>query len=322
MTMAKAKKLAVGLGLALVGMAASNAIIAAMTPELDSVIAGDNLYYSWRGHDIFYKRRGLAGATPMLLLHGINAAASSYEMRKLVDCFSSDHEVYAPDLLGYGQSDRPAIEYTAEIYVQLLIDFAREVVGSGRGTVVVASSLTSAHLIEAAAREPQLFAHLVLIQPTGIEALVDQPAAINNLLYTLLRAPIFGQWLFNLLVSQSSLRNFLKRDGYMDAEQISDDLVDDYHIASHQPGARYAPASFLGARFNLNIRANFARLGQPLLVAWGRAARITPVWQAEAFADANPHARIHLFNHSNLLPHDEEAAEFERVVREWLTATV
>lgn len=305
-------------GLALGGMFVANRVIDAMTPELNSSLPGENHYYNWHGDDVFYKLAGPEDGRPMLLLHGINAAASSYEMRKLLPAFASDYRVYAPDLPGFGLSDRPAIEYNAETYIQLISDFTRNVIGSGQRTVVIASSLTAAHAVEAAAREPELCAALVLISPTGIESLQNPPKLVNNIFYSLLRLPVIGQSLFNLIASRFYLRSFLKSDAYSDPQQVTNAMVDDYHLASHQRGATYAPASFLGGRFNIDISSSFSRLRQPVLVTWGREARITPVWQAEAFAAANSHARIHLFAHSNLLPHDEQAAEFVRVVREWL----
>src|SRR5262245_27835998 len=60
-----------------------------------------------------YYAAGSEDAPPLLLIHGHNAAASAYEWRKQFWPLADRYRVFAPDLLGYGLSDRPALEYTA-----------------------------------------------------------------------------------------------------------------------------------------------------------------------------------------------------------------
>ena len=47
-----------------------------------------------------------ASSTPLLLIHSINAAASAYEMKPLYDRYRQQRPVFAPDLPGYGFSER------------------------------------------------------------------------------------------------------------------------------------------------------------------------------------------------------------------------
>ncbi len=314
--------LAAGVGV----VAATNAVIDAQVGEVESVLVGETRYYAWREGDVFYKLRGPKGAdgqisataTPVLLLHGINAAASSYEMRAVFGPLAEQYAVYAPDLLGFGESDRPPLDYEAELYVQLIGDFARDIIGSGQGIVAIASSLTGAYLIEAAAREPELFAKLVLIEPTGIHALANPPHPLQYLLYAALRSPVVGDSLFNLLTARRSLSSFLKRDAYHNPKLVTADMITDYHTVAHQEGGKYAPAAFVGGRLNLDIADSFASLPLPILLTWGRQATITPVWQLEDFLDANPHAVGRIINNSSLLVHDEQAEEWLALVRDFI----
>ncbi len=235
-------------------LAASNAVIDAQVGEVESPLRGDIRYFSWDEGDVFYKLRGQKGAdgrlsdaaTPLMLLHGINAAASGYEMRRIFGPLSDEYAVYALDLLGFGQSDRPALDYDAELYIRLIGDFARQVIGAGRGIVLIASSLTAAFAIEAAAREQELFAKLVLINPTGIRALSQPPSPPQYLLHSLLLGPVIGDSLFNSLTSMAGLRSFLKRETYKNPPEVTPDMVEDYHTTAHQEGGKYAPAAFIG----------------------------------------------------------------------------
>jgi hypothetical protein len=56
----------------------------------------------------------------VLLLHGggLDSAALSWE--EVIGPLSEKHRVFAPDLPGYGQSDKTAIQYTVDYYIAFL----------------------------------------------------------------------------------------------------------------------------------------------------------------------------------------------------------
>ena len=53
---------------------------------------------------------------PLLLLHSMNAAPSSMEMKPLFEHYRQQRPVYAPDLPGFGQSERADRSYSPEFY--------------------------------------------------------------------------------------------------------------------------------------------------------------------------------------------------------------
>src|SRR5438876_3347278 len=140
-----------------------NRLTESMAGELDTVLTGEERRYPWKYGDMFYEVKGVRDAKPLLLVHGFGPGASSYEWRKNVDALAEQFRVYAIDLLGFGLSDRPAIDYTAETYTDLISDFIREVIG--KPTIVVAHGLSCAYVISEAYRNPQLFERLVLVTP-------------------------------------------------------------------------------------------------------------------------------------------------------------
>ncbi len=316
--MATAKNLSIGAG-ALAGTAAAlagvNAALAAAASPLWPVLPGEEKRYSWRDGEIGYAVRG--DGPPLLLLHGIYATACGFEMRRVFAPFAERHRVYCPDLLGFGLSDHPAMDYTPETYMQLIRDFVQDVIGGP--CVVVASSLVAAYAVQVAHDHPSLFTRLVLSTPTGIEQLADTMRdPVKEAVYVLIKTPVLGEALFNGLASKASIRYFLQKQTYYDPAFVTDELLEYYYTAAHQPNARYAPAAFVGQLLAWPIRQAFAGLSQPVLIFWGANAGISPVRYAEGFRHANPHARIEVFDACGATPHEERAGDYVRITEEWL----
>lgn len=303
----------VGSGAALIGV---NAALAASAPELQPILPGDVKRYSWRDGEIGYTVRG--AGTPLLLLHGIYASACGYEMRRVFAPFAERYRVYCPDLIGFGLSDRPAMEYTPAVYTQMIRDFVQDVIG--RSCNVVASSLTGAYVTQLAFDHPGLFRRVVLSCPTGLEQLADTtPSRAKTAAYELVKSPVIGEALFNTLVSKPSLRYYLTKQSYYDPGLVTDEMIEYYSVASHQKNARYAPAAFVGQQLNFPIRRAFANLTQPVMVVWGANAVIAPIKYAQTFRRANHRARLEILDRCGAVPHDEQADRFAALVSDWLT---
>ena len=60
------------------------------------------------------------GNAPVLLLHGGGYDSASLSYKHAIGSISRHHQVFAPDWPGYGQSDKPEIEYSTEYYVGFL----------------------------------------------------------------------------------------------------------------------------------------------------------------------------------------------------------
>src|SRR5690349_18466242 len=99
-------------------------------------------YFEWHHGDVHYLKRGLGD--PLLLVHNLYPGASHEEFSFNVAELSRHFTVYAPDLLGFGDSSAPRRKYTAGLYIELVEDFAREVVG--RPAHVVAAGLSCAYV--------------------------------------------------------------------------------------------------------------------------------------------------------------------------------
>ncbi|HET6262541.1 MAG TPA: alpha/beta fold hydrolase [Chloroflexia bacterium] len=307
-----------GLGagvVAAVGLGAFNRSVTLGEGAVEPALPFEPAYWKWRYGKVAVYQAGDPSNPPLLLLHGHNAAASAFEMRYPFSLLSGRYHVYAPDLLGYGLSDRPDIEYTPHLYMELIEDVLREVVQ--RPATVVASSLSAAHAIEVASRLPEWITSLVLFCPTGLRRLTVQTSQ-GKAVEALFRTPLLGEALFNGLVSRASLRYYLQKQSYFDPNYAPPELVESYYNTSHAPGARYAPAAFVGGRLYGDASDAWTRLEQPVLIVWGREATFTPYSDAAVFLATNPAAEVQEISNAGILPHDEQPEQVANIVMEWL----
>lgn len=273
-------------------------------PLPTNVLGGTRRPWTWRGYEIFATE---AGSGPLVLLvHGIYAGASSYEFRKLFRLLASRHRVVAFDLLGCGLSDKPKLRYGAELFVEQIVD-AIDTFGA-EPAAVVGSSLGAAFAIRAAARAHDRIARLAAICPTGLSGTLDRgPHGVQTVLNAVLRTPLVGEALFNALGAKRTIRSFLQARVYADPASATPDVVDHYYAVTHQPGARYVPAAFVGGALDCDVARDLPFLEMPLQVLWGEQARaLNPREHADEFLRLARDARLVTFARSGLLPHEEE----------------
>jgi len=321
--MAIAKKLfktALWTGGALGSLALYNKVTETMAGELDTVLTGEERRYPWKYGDMFYEVKGDRDARPLVLIHGFGPGASSYEWRKNIDTLSEQFRVYALDLLGFGLSDRPSIDYDAETYTDLLNDFIREVVA--KPAIVVAHGLTSAYIIAAAYRRPQLFERLVLVAAPPTILQESYPGPLNAIWKSVLRAPIVGQFIYNILTSRQSIRSQFDVQGYHNPGLITDELVEYIYTSAHQSQSRHALVAFLSGHLSLDVHEPLARLQVPVTAVWGREGMLTPAAASAAFKRVSPNIDIRIIDKSTIQIQDEQAAQFNNIIREFAGSPV
>jgi pimeloyl-ACP methyl ester carboxylesterase len=294
------------------GLVVANTYLAVTAPPLLPPVHAETQRHLWRGFRITYWVAGPEDAPPVVLIHGHHIAASAFEMRRPFISFAEHFRVYLVDLLGYGLSARPPLAYTRELFETLIADFVRDVVG--RPAHVVANALSAAHAITAAATSPDLFRSLILICPAGIGAWDTPPSAGQRIAYELLRMPIVGEAMFNVLVSRPLLTYLLRDRLYANPSLVTSEMIDVYYATAHQPGARFAPAAFIGGQLNRDVHHAFGRLERPVHLIWGRLAGDVPVSLAQGFLALNEDARLHVIDDAGLMPQDEQPEAFAELV--------
>jgi pimeloyl-ACP methyl ester carboxylesterase len=281
----------------------------------DNACGGTPRPWRWRNYDIFATE---AGEGPLVVLvHGIYAGASSYEYRKLFPLLAQRYRVVAFDLLGCGLSEKPNIAYSADLFTEMIVDAIAEF--GDEPTTLVGSSLGGAFAIRAAARAPERVKHLVAICPTGLGGVLDEPATgAQRAVAATVRSPLLGEGLWNGLASRPSLRWFLVNQSYADKSSVTPEIVDHYYAVTHQPGARYVAAHFVGGLLNCDVARDLPFVEAPTLICWGeKAPWISKLEQAGEFLKLGQDIKLATFPNSGLLPHEEEPEAVATAIAEF-----
>lgn len=285
--------------------------------EPRNVLDAAEALYPWTEGSVHYSVRGRG--EPMLLLHDVRPGGSSFDYRNVFAQLADRYRVFAPDLLGFGLSGKPAMAYTPRLYTTLIEDFLRQVVGAtDQPAHVIAAGQSATFAVLAAAARPQLVRSLVLIEPVGLSEVGATPHPVRaSLARLLLRTPLVGESAYNVLVSRAGLRLTLRRRLADASVHVSDDVLDHYYAVAHQPGARFAPADSLFVGQRAAVGDAFRSLSAPTLLLWGQRDATRPVAEARALQEARPGAELRIFA-SGAEPQVEAADAFTREVVAWL----
>ena len=294
------------MGGAAVGLPALfNALVSRRAQRLPALKWGSGDRYRWKQGTVAFQRLG--EGTRVALIHSFGPGHSAVEWRRAAEILARTHEVFAPDLLGWGQSEKPRLTYDSELYIELLADFLRHVVGAR--AVVVAAGLPAAYAVQVAADQPGLLRALALVVPQGIELYGDEPDFKDAVVHRLLRLPILGTSALNLFTSRSALAGYLRRDVYASPGLVDHALVDEHYRASHQGGAHGALAAHLSGYLNHGVRDILSRLDLPVWIAWGRRATSPSVETADLWLQRLPGAELEVFESCGIHPHAESPGE-------------
>jgi pimeloyl-ACP methyl ester carboxylesterase len=265
-------------------------------------VGGARLRWNWRGHDLFATEMG--AGPPIILIHGLETGASSFEFRRLAPLLAREHRVIAFDFLGCGLSPMPDVVYAPELFVDQIVD----AIAAVEPVTLVGRSLGAAFAIRAASRAADRVGHLVTVCPTGLGGILDdEPRSAQRPLAMLLHAPLIGETAFNGLASMAALRRALRTELYAQPGSVTDEVVRHYYAVTHQPGARFVPAQRIGGLLNCDIARDLPFVAAPVLVLWGELASFAdPLSKAAEYVRLAKDARLVTFAHSGLLPHEEE----------------
>ncbi len=307
--------LAGGAGVA--ALAAANAAIRRGVNEPDdSALGGSAKLFPWKYGKIFYREAGLDNpGPPIVFIHGIGAGLSSFMWRKNFDPLSQRFRVYALDLLGFGFSDKPAtVPYSADLYIELISDFIREV--SGGPANMIASSLGASYAVCVADEHPDLIQSLILNAPAGYDSFGSRPGMAGAAFYGLLQSPVLGTSFHNVMASERSIRDYGKRTLFYDHRRVTDRLVAHLYATSHQAGAQHAIAAYLSGYLNVDLRPAFARLNQRVVVVWGKQDITNPLAKANSLMRLNSNAELEVFDYCRMMPEQEHPELFNALVRD------
>ena len=247
------------------------------------------------GCDIRYYDVG--SGPPMLFIHGMGGCADDWAF--CLDALASAHRVIAPDLLGFGRSAKPQIDYTIAGFVEVLerllrtLDIERiTLVGHSLGGWIAATF---------ALQRPQAVDKLVLLDSAGVWAeMIDLPVDLR--VSTLAHMREVFQFLFydKTLATgdliEMAYRQHLERD---DGPTINSLLM-----------------NTRGGRGRLDDV--ISGLTMPTLIVWGEQDEIFPVEIGRHINRLVAGSTLQVIAQCGHLPNLEKPGELVRCVRQFV----
>ncbi|MEG3976361.1 alpha/beta fold hydrolase [Microcoleus sp. herbarium8] len=291
------------------------------TPTITTApIAGT--YWQWRGHSVYYVRSidRHPEHPPLLLIHGFGASTDHW--RKNISGLSKDFEVWAIDLIGFGRSAKPEIQYSGDLWRDQLHDFITNVIG--RPAVLAGNSLGGYAALCVAAQRPQSAAGLILINSAGPFS-EPQPApeappvqkAISVVAKTLFQQDWASFLLFQYARQRSTIRKTLEKV-YLDQSAVTDQLVEEIYLPSCDPGAPKVFASVFRTPQGEKIDLLLSQLTSPLLMLWGEGDPwMNSADRSAKFRQHYPQLTEH-FIKAGHCPHDEVPEQVNELIRGWI----
>lgn len=263
-----------------------------------------------RGVRIRAVEAGSEDLPPLLLVHGFMVSHAAFD--DVIDLFSERFHVIAPDLPGFGDSEKPGparYPYGIEAFSESLADLIAAF-GVGRASVV-GHAMGGAIALTLAATHSELVDRLVLVDSLSYSFPMSFRARLPLM-------PIIGGIVFKQLYGRSLFRAYFRDDVFSKGTELPLDRIDKLYDKFNTPAARESAYSVMHAI--LDTRAVVARVGRiraPTLVVWGRDDKVYPVVNAQRLAREITNARLEIMDTGHS-PAEEMPREFVATVTQFL----
>ena len=256
---------------------------------------------------------------PLLFLHNFGGGASAYEWSKVYPAFAATHRILAPDLIGWGESAHPVRDYQIRDYLTTIQEFITQT--CRQPVTVVASSLTAAFAIRLAITHPDLFQNLFLVCPSGFDDFGQ--GAGRRIPLPIINSPLLDNLIYTLgAENEIAVRNFLQSFLFVQAERVSQEIVDAYLISAQQPNAKFSALAFLRGDLYFDLSLYIQQLKTPTVIFWGEKAQFTSIKLGRRLANLNIGAirDFYAIAHTGILPHLETPEVIIGLLQPYFTA--
>ncbi|NEP17862.1 MAG: alpha/beta fold hydrolase [Leptolyngbya sp. SIO4C1] len=281
----------------------------------------ETFLWDWRGYDVSCAVSG--SGQPIVLIHGFGASIGHWR-KNMPALAAAGYRVYALDLLGFGNSEKPAIDYTLELWQGLLRDFWKAHIQTP--AIFVGNSIGGLLALMLLAHYPEMSQAGIVLNCAGSlnhrpEDLPRPLAMGMGLFAKLVKSKLVGPLIFSQVRQKFRIRGALKQV-YKNHAAITDELVDLLHAPSCHTGAQQVFASVLTAAPGPRPADLLPAIQQPLLVIWGESDPWTPIQAASLYQQlAQDNTRAVAFRslpQTGHCPHDERPEVVNALMLDWL----
>jgi pimeloyl-ACP methyl ester carboxylesterase len=263
------------------------------------------------------------GEPTIVLLHGLGSSGYT-EWRHNLPALARTHTVYAPDLPGFGRSDKPRVRYDLSFFTRVLEKYLAQL--PARSLVVVGASLGGRIAIDLALRNPRRIARLGLVAAVGLG-----PPKVQ-FYYPLIMVPGLGESVMrtirtllgaapNDLIRRLAAGFSPGRPGNAFDDRYLQDLRE-MHRDDAFHGAYLSTVRSLARPRSLkepdDLVAALGRAGLPIQLIWGARDPLMPVHNALSAHARLPGSRLSVMEGVGHSPQSERPDEFNRVLESFL----
>lgn len=244
---------------------------------------------------------------PLLLIHGSGPGVTAWaNWRGIIPQLAQTRRVIAPDMLGFGYSERPAdAQYSQQRWVAHAIGVL-DVLGIEQADIV-GNSFGGGLALALAIRHPERVRRLVLMGSVGVSFPITEGL----------------ETAWGYTPSLANMRKLLDLFAW-DRNLVNDELAELRYQASIRPGfqesfaAMFPPPRQNGIEDLASREADIRALPHETLVIHGREDRIIPLEASLRLAELIPNSQLHVFGHCGHWTQIEHANRFARLVEDFL----
>lgn len=241
---------------------------------------------------------------PVVMVHGSGPGVTAWaNWRLIMPELAQDRRVIAPDMLGFGYTERPAgVQYSKEIWVQQLKDLFDAL--NIEQADLVGNSFGGSISLAFAIAYPERVRRLVLMGSVGVPFEITE--GLNN---------VWGY--------EPSFENMRKlMDTFAHSrELVTDELAELRYQASIRPGFQESfSAMFPAPRQRwvdglVSPTDKISQLPHDTLIIHGREDKVIPLSTSTQLFSLIPHAQLHVFGECGHWAQIEHSARFSRLLR-------
>ncbi|HEX2306383.1 MAG TPA: alpha/beta hydrolase [Nitrososphaeraceae archaeon] len=235
----------------------------------------------------------------LVLLHGIGASADRWS-RAIP--FFHEYRIIVPDIIGFGYSDKPTVEYNIPYFVKFLEDFLNSL--GVKKTSIGGSSLGGLVAAEFAVKNSNIVNKLILVSPAG--TMKTSTKTLEEYILASLYPTHENVWraFFNMAFDPSTV-----------TERTIESFIDRMKL----PNAKYAfMSTMLGIRNTTNLVSRLTKILSPAIIIWGQQDLMIPVKYAEDYRSI-PNSELQVIAKCGHTPFTEKPKVFSKMAIDFLS---
>lgn len=235
----------------------------------------------------------------LVLLHGIGASAERWS--NVIPFFYKHFRLIVPDIIGFGYSDKPTVEYNMPFFVKFLENFLNSlgikkasIVGSSFGGLVAA---------EFAIKNTNMVNKLILVSPAG--TMKSSTKTLEEYILAALYPTHDNAW-----------RAFINMA--FDPRTVKEQTIEDFIDRMKLPNAKYAfMSTMIGIRNTTNLSSRLNKILSPTIIVWGEQDEMIPVKNAEEYRNI-PNSNLQVIPKCGHTPFTEKPEVFSKIAIDFL----